>query len=131
MLAAAGERVAKQLPLAQESFEGMQWEVASGAVEEDEFLVDWKAQVRAQRTHASRRHACVRGWLQMCALLQPLHENMARSSSFVQVLSSAGAPAHSPFRWTLALTTSLPTPTPAQHVSATQPRPCQTSFCPR
>jgi hypothetical protein len=24
----------------------------------------------------------------MCALLQPLHENMARSSSFVQVLHS-------------------------------------------
>jgi hypothetical protein len=57
VLAAAGERAAKQLPLAQESFEGMQWEVACGAaVEEDEFLVEWKASVRA---NARARVGCV------------------------------------------------------------------------
>ena len=54
VLAAAGERAAKQLPLAQESFEGMQWEVACGAVEEDEFLVDWKASVRANARARAR-----------------------------------------------------------------------------
>ena len=70
----------------------MEWEDVGKAEEEDAFLVEWKAEVRRMsdeiHNHPSecvqlnlRRHCLP----QMCALLQPLRDNMVQCSSFVQV----------------------------------------------
>ncbi len=45
VLAAAGERIAKQLPVARGTEEGMVWEEMGRGEDDDEFLVDWKTQV--------------------------------------------------------------------------------------
>jgi hypothetical protein len=45
VLAAAGERIAKQLPVARRTEEGMVWEEMGRGEDDDEFLVDWKTQV--------------------------------------------------------------------------------------
>ena len=107
----------------------MQWEVACGAVEEDEFLVDWKASVRANaRARARRRRQLrVRGWPADVRAAAAA----AREHGAVQQLG-AGAPLYSagtpraciqPFALALALTRFTSTPnSPAQHVS-THPAP--------
>ena len=51
MLAAAGERIARQLPVAVSADDGMEWEDIGKGEEEDDFLVDWKAQVRNDVSH--------------------------------------------------------------------------------
>ena len=90
MLAAAGERIARQLPVAVSADDGMEWEDIGQGEEEDDFLVGWKAQVRNDGGDVNsesnwRVHRSFHCLTQMCVLLQPLHDNMAQASTFVQV----------------------------------------------
>ncbi len=91
VLLAAGERVAKQLPAAMRA-DDMEWADVGKAEEEDAFLVEWKAEVRRMSDEIHNHPSeCVQSNLrrhclpQMCALLQPLRDNMVQCSSFVQV----------------------------------------------
>lgn len=96
VLAAAGERIAKQLPVARGTTEGMVWEEMGRGEDDDEFLVDWKTQVCAvmmvATLHTSDQSDVLIAPLthpllsQMCELLQPLRDNMAQAGNFVQVV---------------------------------------------
>ena len=58
-MAAAGERIARHLPVALAADDGMEWDDI-GKGEEDEFLADWKSQVqRCGYDDGSHRDVCV------------------------------------------------------------------------
>ena len=88
-MAAAGERIARHLPVALAADDGMEWDDV-GKGEEDEFLADWKSQVRCSGgDDGSQREAYVES-----PLVSPLSTDvrcaaaLARQHGSIQQLRS-------------------------------------------